>query len=220
MKPYYQDALAAIYHGRAEEVLPQLPKADLVVADPPYGMDFQSSYRKVKHRRIAGDRELPLDLIWLSIHQATRAAYVFCRWDNLPQMPRPKSVLAWVKNNWSMGDLAHEHGRQWEACCFYPKADHEFVKRIPDVIVVDRTGNALHPTQKPVALLKRIVAANVGESLIDPFMGSGTSLVAARELGWRAVGIEVDEAYCEVAAERLRDSDLWIGNLSPEERDA
>lgn len=205
-KPYYEDTRAGItiYHGDCREILPHLPKVDLVLTDPPYGMNFQSNYRIVKHSRIEGDLALPLDLIELSIEKATRAAYIFCRWDNLEQMPKPKSVLAWVKNNWSMGDLKHEHGRQWEACLFYAKENHEFIKRIPDVIIADRTGNELHPTQKPEDLMGRLIGANVGETILDPFMGSGTTLRAAKDFGRKAIGIEIEEKYCEIAVKRLR----------------
>jgi site-specific DNA-methyltransferase (adenine-specific) len=121
----------------------------------------------------------------------------------LAQMPAPRSVLAWVKNNWSRGDLEHEHGRQWEAICFYPQAGHEFIKRIPDVLRADRTGNELHPTQKPVPLVKKLIEANVGDLILDPFMGSGTTLRAAKDLGRRAIGIEIEEKYCEIAVKRL-----------------
>lgn len=207
-KPYYQDEAVTLYHADCRQVLPFL-EADLVIADPPYGMEFQSNYRNVKHEPIAGDGELPLDLIWLSIHRATGSAYVFCRWDNLPQTPKPKSVLVWLKNNWSMGDLKHEHGRQWEACCFYPKAKHEFITRIPDVIAADRTGNNLHPTQKPESLIRTIIGANVAQTILDPFAGSGTTLVAAKLEGRKAVGIEIDEKYCEIAANRLRQKVLF-----------
>jgi site-specific DNA-methyltransferase (adenine-specific) len=203
MKPYYQDDYVTIYHGDCRDVLPVLPSSDLVITDPPYGMNFQSNYRKTKHTKIIGDDNLPLDLIWLSLSKASRAAYVFCRWDNLPQMPNPRSVLAWVKNNWSMGDLDHEHGRQWEACCFYPKTGHEFIKRIPDVLTVDRTANERHPTEKPESLLGALIAANVGEVVLDPFMGSGTTLRAAKNRGRKSVGIEIEEKYCEIAAKRM-----------------
>lgn len=203
MEPYYQDEVVTIYHGDCREILPTLGKVDLLLTDPPYGMSFQSNHRAVKHKRIANDNALPIDLIQEAIEKASRAAYVFCRWDNIKDMPPPRSVVAWVKNNWSMGDLQHEHGRQWEACCFYPQGGHEFIKRIPDVIFADRTGNTLHPTEKPVALIAQIIAANIGETILDPFMGSGTTLVAAKLEGRKAIGIELEERYCEIAAKRL-----------------
>ncbi len=80
--------------------------------------------------------------------------------------------------------------------------NHEFVRRIPDVIFANRTGNAMHPTEKPVDLLRQIIQANVCGSVFDPFMGSGSTLVAAKELGKTAVGVEIDERYCETAASR------------------
>ena len=203
MKPYYQDSAVTIYHGDCREILPTLPKVDLVLTDPPYGMNFVSNFRNVKHKPIAGDGQLDVVLIDECIKKAMRAAYVFCRWDNLKDMPRPKSVLAWVKNNWSMGDLKHEHGRQWEACCFYANEGHEFITRIPDVIHADRTGNHQHPTEKPVSLMGRLIAANVGQTVLDPFMGSGTTLRAAKDLGRKAIGIEIEEKYCEIAAKRM-----------------
>ncbi len=203
MKPYYEHNGITIYHGDCGDVMPNLAPPDLVVTDPPYGMEFQSSYRIVKHDKIEGDNRLPIELIRFAISIATRAAYIFCRWDNLPDFPPPKSVLAWIKNNWSMGDLKHEHGRQWEACCFYANEDHEFIKRIPDVIYSPRTGNDLHPTQKPVGVIGQIIGCNVGDMVLDPFMGSGTTLRAAKDLGRKAIGIEIEEKYCEIAASRL-----------------
>ena len=203
MKEYYKDDYCTIYNADCREVLPTLDKVDLVLTDPPYGMSFQSNRRIEKHSKIAGDAFFPLDLIEMSMGLATRAAYVFCRWDNLSDMPPPKSVLAWVKNNWSMGDLKHEHGRQWEACCFYAMKGHEFIKRIPDVIARARTGNSLHPTEKPVSLMAELIACNVGGTILDPFMGSGTTLRAAKDLRRKCIGIELEEKYCEIAANRL-----------------
>lgn len=165
MKPYYEEDGITIYHSAWQDV-PNVNFRgfDLMVTDPPYGMDFRSNHRIIRHDSIVGDSAFPSLEVRLLVSWAKRAAYVFCRWDNLSEMDAPKSVLAWVKNNWSMGDLQHEHGRQWEACCFYPQAGHEFIKRIPDVIFADRTGNESHPTEKPVHLLKQIIQANVGIS--------------------------------------------------------
>lgn len=203
MKPYYEHGGVSIYLGDCREVMLGLPSVDLVITDPPYGMNFQSNHRNTKHLKIEGDEALDVETLRLCISKAERAAYLFCRWDNLREMPLPKSVLCWVKNNWSMGDLEHEHGRQWEAICFYPGARHEFIKRIPDVIYSNRTGNALHPTQKPRDLLAKLMTCSVGDLILDPYMGSGTTLDAAKQLGRRAIGIEINERYCEIAAKRL-----------------
>ena len=205
--PYYDHGGVTIYHGDCREILPQLPKVDLVLTDPPYGMNFVSNYRFEKHMEIHGDDKMPKELLSMSRSMATKAFYFFCRWDNLGDVitffGKPKSVLAWIKNNWSMGDLEHEHGRQWEAICFYPTQEHEFIKRIPDVINADRTGNNDHPTEKPSGLLRVVLEANVGETILDPFMGSGTTLRAAKDLGRKAIGIEIEEKYCQIAAKRL-----------------
>jgi site-specific DNA-methyltransferase (adenine-specific) len=133
-------------------------------------------------------------------------------------MPAPRSVIAWVKNNWTVGDTRHEHGRQWEACCFYPKARHQSIKRIPDVILCEKTLNEFHLTQKPVPLLKRIIEANVGESILDPFMGSGSTLLAAKECYRKAVGIEIEERYCEIAAKRLAQAVLPLREVPCEQQ--
>ena len=195
-----------IYCGDSNEIMPLLHQVDLVVTDPPYGMNFQSNYRNVQHEKIYGDDVLPIETIKYALSMANRGGYVFCRWDNLHQFPKPKSCIAWVKNNWSMGDLKHEHGRQWEACLFYPKVDHEFIDRIPDVIHSDRTGNDRHPTEKPVNLMKKIIGCNVGETILDPFLGSGTTLVACKELKRNGIGIEINPKYCEIAKTRLKNT--------------
>jgi len=204
--------LNKIIQGDCLEIMKQMPDkcVDLIVTDPPYGMDFQSNYRQVKHEKIANDIEFPLWIFEEFKRIARNGIYIFCRWDNLPSVPPPKSVIAWVKNNWSMGDLKHEHGRQWEACLFYPQENHEFTKRIPDVIVANRTGNELHPTQKPVELLKTIISANVGQIVFDPFAGSGTTAVACKELGRDYIGIEISQKYCDIANERLKQDLLFV----------
>ena len=209
LKPYYEEKNITIYHGDCRDIIPFIPLPDLIITDPPYGMEFQSNHRFQKHMKIIGDKELDTATIRLFIDAAKCGVYTFCRWDNLKDMPPPKSVLVWVKNNWSMGDLLHEHGRQWEAICFYPKENHKFIKRIPDVINADRTGNFDHPTEKPSGLLRILIEANEGETVLDPYMGSGTTLRAAKDLGRKAIGIEIEEKYCEIAVQRLRQEVLF-----------
>ena len=203
IKPYYKTDLGVLYHGDCLEIMPEIEPVDLVLTDPQYGMDFQSNYRMVQHDKITGDDKFPIERVLFAIDMARRAAYFCCRWDNLTEVPKPKSVIAWVKNNWSMGDLKHEHGRQWEAICFYPKELHEFKKRIPDVIFSNRTGNKLHPTQKPVDMFMTIILSNVCDSILDPFLGSGTTAIACERLNRRWIGIEIEEKYCEISAKRI-----------------
>ena len=140
----------ALYLGDCLEVMPTLGKVDAVVTDPPYGMSFQSGYRAVKHAEIKNDKDEKL-LIWACGLDAVHSKYIFCRWDNLSSVPKPDSFINWVKNNWSMGDLEHEHARQSEACLFYRHEGHFFPKKRPsDIIYGARSGNEYHPTEKPV----------------------------------------------------------------------
>ncbi len=203
MKPYYQDDYVALYHGDCREIVPTLGKFDLMLTDPPYGMNYRSNRRESKHEKIFGDNDLPIDEIKTFIDVTNRASYVFSRWDNLSEMPKPKSVIVWAKNNWTSGDLEHEHGRMWEAICFYPRTFHKFIKRIPDVIFCARCSSERHPTEKPEALLAELIKCNVGDTILDPFAGSGTTGRAAKDLHRKCVLIEKEERYCEIAAKRM-----------------
>ena len=197
-----------LYQGDCLEVMKSFPdkSIDLVLTDPPYGMNFQSNHRTIKYDKIEGDDKYPVEVLKELYRLARRAVYVFCRWDNLSELPKPKSVLVWVKNNWSMGDLKHEHGRQWEAICFYPQEEHEFIERIPDVIKCARTENVYHPTQKPVGIIRRIIETNRGGVIIDPFAGSGTTGVACKELNRNCIMIEIEPKYCDIIRKRIKNT--------------
>lgn len=176
-------------------------KADAVVTDPPYGMAFRSNYRNEKHQAISGDDDQSL-LIHATKIQAQHSKYIWCRWDNVAIMQKPRSLITWVKNNWSMGDLDHEHARQTEVCLFYPGPSHHWPGDRPkDVVMHARTGNELHPTQKPVSLLVEVIQWTVG-IVYDPFLGSGTTLIAAEQLGRKCYGMEISPAYCDVIIKR------------------
>ncbi|WP_336057354.1 DNA-methyltransferase [Nitratireductor sp. CH_MIT9313-5] len=203
-----------LYLGDSTAIVPVLEGFDAVVTDPPFGMAFRSNHRAVKHEAIAGDGETEL-LQWACGLEAGHSKYVFCRWDNLRDIPKPKSLVTWVKNNWSMGDLAHEHGRQTEVAAFYPGPNHDFPKARPsDVIHAPRTGNEHHPTEKPVQLMAAILEWTRG-TVLDPFMGAGSTGVAAVRMGRPFIGIELHEPYFEIAVKRIRDAaarpDLFAG---------
>lgn len=195
---------AKLYLGDAREIVPGLTY-DSVVSDPPYGMDFRSNHRIERHERIANDRDEEL-LLWACQLQPRHSSYLFCRWDNLFAVPKPKSLVTWVKNNHSMGDLEHEHGRQTEVVLFYPGPEHDFPKSRPtDVIKAPRTGNEFHPTEKPVQLMRAVMEWTRG-AVLDPFMGSGSTGCAAVQMGRDFIGCELDPLHFATACKRIEDA--------------
>ncbi len=182
-----------------------LAEIESVVTDPPYGMSFRSNYRNTKHDAIHNDESVHC-LQRICNIPALHSKYIFCRWDNFSDLPKPRSLITWVKNNWSMGDLRHEHARQTEVLLFYPGPKHFFpAKRPTDVIQGARTRNENHPTEKPVQLIQTIVGWTSG-TIFDPFMGSGSTGVACAQLGRKFIGIEIDERYFDVACRRMTDA--------------
>jgi site-specific DNA-methyltransferase (adenine-specific) len=193
---------ATLYLGDAREVVMGLGVLDSVVSDPPYGMAFRSNSRIEKHAAIQNDEDAELLLFACAI-PVMHSKYLFCRWDNLQEVPKPKSLITWVKNNWSMGDLQHEHGRQTEVALFYPGPEHDFPAGRPtDVIHAPRTGNEFHPTEKPVSLMAAFIQWTRG-AVLDPFMGSGTTGVACVQLRREFIGVEVDQAHFSTACRRI-----------------
>ncbi len=204
MTPYYQDNAVTIFLGDCREIVPSLGKFDLLLTDPPYGMDYQSA-RRTEHQRkpkIYGDLEFPQ---WALDFKGLMASFFFCRWDNLSELPKPKSFIVWDKCRHSMGDLEHEYGRQWEAIAFYPGEAHSFTKRPVDVIRVPCVPpcDLLHPNEKPVDLILRLIESHPATTILDPFAGSGTTGRAAKDLGRKCALIEREEKYCEIAARRM-----------------
>jgi site-specific DNA-methyltransferase (adenine-specific) len=190
-----------LIHGDCEEYLTKLPPGcvDLIVTDPPYGLEYRSSRKKVK-RRIYGDDRFPLETIRRLTEIPKLASYFFCRWDNLcndlPLLKKnPKSVIAWIKREGGgQGDLEHEHARVYEMALFYPGLNHTFNRgRPPDVLFGRNTKNELHLTQKPVPLIREMLEWYEFQRVLDPYAGSGSTLRAARELGKHFLGFEIDK---------------------------
>lgn len=195
---------ATLYLGDARAIVPAL-QFDSVVSDPPYGMSFRSNHREERHDAIANDATDEL-LQWACRLTPRHSAYLFCRWDNLFAVPKPKSVVTWVKNNWSMGDLEHEHARQTELALFYPGPEHDFPSGRPtDMIRAPRTGNDFHPTEKPVQLMRAVAEWTRG-TVCDPFMGSGSTGCAVVAMHREFVGVELHEPYFDIACRRIEDA--------------
>jgi site-specific DNA-methyltransferase (adenine-specific) len=190
-----------LYNADCRDVIGELAY-DSIATDPPYGMAFRSNHRAEKHAAIANDGDVGM-LQWTCELQAAHSKYIFCRWDNLVDVPKPKSLITWVKNNHSMGDLQHEHGRKTEVALFYPGASHFFPNGRPcDVVHAPRTGNGDHPTQKPVELLEQVVLWTDG-IVFDPFMGSGATGIACARLGRSFVGVELDPGYFDTTCRAI-----------------
>jgi site-specific DNA-methyltransferase (adenine-specific) len=234
MQPYYDDGQCVIYHGDCRDVLRTLQprSADLLLTDPPYGVEYVTAWRsRTDNLRvpIAGDESLdllasiggPLDRI-LADH---RHAYVFASSMRIGEatiaLPWPvKNVLVWDKGEaGSVGDLEAGYAVNWEAVLYASKGRRTFNGPRPRAILRrawSGTRDPVHPTVKPVDLLRDLIERSTqpGETVLDPFMGSGTTLRAAKDLGRRAIGIEVDEGYCEIGAKRLGQEVLDLGMVA------
>lgn len=223
MKPYYDHGGIRIFHGDCREILPTLEtgSVDLVLTDPPYGVRWKSNRRKLAFEPITGDDStdaavegIRLTLPCLKVH---RHIYVFGRY-NLSSLPLSSQVeLIWDKATMNSGDLTLPWGNQHEYiqfAAYWPsKANREDGSgrlsarlRKGTVLRVLRSIDAtLHPTEKPVQLLRELIESSscIGETVLDPFAGSGSTLEAARIEGRHAIGIEIEEHYCEIIANRL-----------------
>ena len=193
---------------------------DMVITDPPYGVDYQSA-RKDKARRFAKIANDKAPFVWW-IYDAARVlkhgggVLCFTRWDvqqvfidalRLAGLT-VKSVIVWDKKAHGMGDLKGSFAPRYEAIIFAVKGRYELPgKRPDDLIACAKVGNQrlAHPNEKPVELLDQLIVATTvrGALILDPFAGSGSTLVAAAKNCRQYVGIEIDEQYSKLAAARI-----------------
>jgi len=208
--PYYSDDSVTLYHGDCREITEWL-QADVLVTDPPYGMAHVSGWQS---RPIAGDQTLGVRDEVLELW-AGKPAIVFGRW-SLPRPSGTRARLVWDKGEWpGMGDLKFPWGPSDEE--IYVIGDGFNGKREGTVIRANRlSGGAVadHPTPKPVVVMERLIAKCPPGVIADPFAGSGSTLVAAKNLGRKAIGVELEERYCEIAAKRLAQDALDFGSAS------
>lgn len=207
MSPYFDDGQCVIYHGDCREVLP-LIAADVLVSDVPYGMAYQSGWKAESH--IANDNSTECRDSALAIW-GSKPTLVFGRW-SVPRPANVRELLIWDKGEGpGMGDLSLPWGPSTEEIYVLGTG---FVGKRSGQILRDpkrpsRSRRALHPNQKPVGLMEMLVRACPPGVIVDPFCGSGSTLVAAKNLGRRAIGIEIDEAHCKTAASRLAQQTLF-----------
>src|SRR5580765_433174 len=211
-RPYYDGDGVTIWHADCTAILPTLDPVDLIVTDPPYGINYRSNMRQQRFDAITGDDTVPAEWI-VQLRRRCRTAtktivYWFANDESLCETKRVlvdagfglNTTLVWDKQALSHGNLS-DYARQTEYIVFASAPPTVKVSlngsRDPNLISVPRVDPRLltHPTEKPTDLLAYLIVRSTapGEIVLDPFMGSGSTLVAARNLGRRAFGIEIEE---------------------------
>ncbi|PTL79106.1 site-specific DNA-methyltransferase [Vitiosangium sp. GDMCC 1.1324] len=224
MRPYYSNDSVTLYHGDCRDLSldPLSHSVDLLLTDPPYGMAYEGSSAGGAPIRGDGSRQgvrvlrQALSVVG-SVLAPDAHAYVFCHWESWPDFfdavschARVKQALIWWKARGGSGDCAAGYAPDYEVVLYASgpkrrplagKRHGAVLKDFPPVPPRQRT----HPTEKPVPLLAHLIGKScpAGGLVLDPFAGTGATLVAAQQLGRRAVGVELEERYCEAAARRL-----------------
>lgn len=233
--PYYADESVTLYHGDALEVLPTLAAGSVhaVVTDPPYVIGAVSAGNI--GAKSGGWADMMNSSLWFSawyrecdrLLKRSGSFWTFCNWRSLPVVMRAAldaslpvtSLLVWDKE-WigPGGPVGLRPSYELVALMARP----EFA--VPDRGTPDLWRHKVgshkpngHPAEKPVGLVRRILTSaglGPGALVVDPFLGSGTTALAAQSLGLRCVGVEAEERWCEVAAKRLAQGDLFASAAS------
>ncbi len=204
-QPYYTDEAVTLYLGDCREITEWLA-ADVLVTDPPYGIAYVTSYSgQFKGHKMAGDENEGLRDEMLSAWGA-RPAAVFGSHKQQPYGdPNPLPLIFDKGDVVGMGDLTWPWRPSYELVWIY---GGPWVGRRGPAVLRYRVlpGNFTfrdHPTAKPVGLLEEIMQKSPPGVIADPFAGGGSTLEAARRQGRRAIGVEIDERYCELIARRM-----------------
>ena len=192
MNPYYERNGITIYHGDCREILPSVT-ADAVITDPPYGF-----------RKADWDSEFPVD--WLPLCRPSTAIALMPGVNNLLRVPIPEGFeYRWmlsihIANGMTRGLMGFGN---WIPVLVYAREGRSLYRCQQDATVITVGGEMPdHPSPKPIRAMRWLIDRFEGD-ILDPFMGSGTTLRAAKDLGRKAIGIEIEERYCEIAAKRL-----------------
>ena len=211
MKPYYQDDLVTIYHGDCQEVLPEVAGGGMVVvSDPPYGIGWNAvSISRQTGKPIHGDDEPfdPAHLLGLGLPTALFGANHYAS-----RLPDSAAWVVWDKRD---GQTPTDQSDAELVWCNFGGTVRTI--RVPlrggGSRAIDHPAGlpvSMHPTQKPLRLMSQLIERCPPGLILDPYAGSGSTLVAAKSLGRRAIGIEIEERYCEIAAKRCSQEVLGL----------
>lgn len=210
MSLYYEDEYVQLHHADALSETAWL-QADVLVSDVPYGIDYNSgSRRESLAASIAGDKDTTArDTVvdwWRALRGDDAPALIFGTW----RIPRPvatRALLVWdTKGALGMGDLSIPWKPSHQEIYvlgtgFVGRRDSDVITCAP--VQSMGTNGRVHPHQKPVALMEALIEKCPPGVIADPFAGSGSTLIAARNLGRKAIGVELEEEYCELIVKRL-----------------
>jgi len=214
MKPYYQRDGITIYHGDCREVLPLVGAADLIATDPPYGIKEdggdkmrygpgRTRFGTPKHPALGWDKQRPSKETFELVMSSAPMWLIFGGNYFSDYLPPSSGWLYWDKRiggDFSDGELIYTN-RKAGIRSF---SIHSFDG-------LSGGKDRVHPTQKPVRLMRWCLGFfQDAAAVLDPFMGSGTTLRAAKDLGREAIGIEIEERYCEIAAKRMEQGVLQL----------
>jgi site-specific DNA-methyltransferase (adenine-specific) len=225
VKPYYAEGGITIYHGDARDVLADVSsQVDLLLTDPPYGLAFSgkgvaSGLANISADGVRQGMRVVRQVLFEASGCLTPDAHLlmFCGWQSWPDFYdavssyiKIRNALIWHKASGGQGSVRTDYIRDYEVILFGSSGLREIggVGSYSNVLTgYDRppqTGR-LHPTQKPLGLIQHLIGRHASPQgvVLDPFLGSGTTLLAAKNSGRQAIGIEIEERYCEIAANRL-----------------
>lgn len=217
----FEIGAATLYLGDCRDILPSLGEVDLLLTDPPYGVEFKSGkgdWSAIENDHNGFDVRPYLELALKRLKRG-RHVYVFGSPDLSGLLLGQAVELIWDKGMIGMGNLQLPWGPQHEKITFavYELSRANLKKGYGALAARLRKGSVLrslrpnstrvtkHPTEKPVDILAQMIESSsvIGETVLDPFMGSGSTIVAALREGRRAIGIEIDPEYFKVACERV-----------------
>jgi len=223
MRPYYEDQMITLYNADCRDVAEQIGEKtiDLLLTDPPYGMAFNSGWTASTAVKSDGERQgarvvrTALNSLSPSFSEDMHAL-VFCHWkswpdfhDHLCHLFSFRNALIWSKGGGGMGDLRHEYAKDYEVILFGAKGRGRELsgKRSGCILNCPRVPPQKRnlPYEKPVSLLTELIQKHSTENMLilDPFVGSGSTIIASMATKRKVIGIELDEKNCEIAARRI-----------------
>ena len=223
MTPYYKDDYITIFHGDCRFILPELREIDIIATDPPYGV----SYKKTGEPYMIGDTVNIFPYFMPLARQClknTGAVYIFSSTTKLTEiLPlfqtyfKLHSLIIWDKVIGQIPRQMSHYKLRYEPILYGSMGLHHLNTYQDDIVQcpIDRGNCRVHPTQKPIKVIQYLLENSTEKNslVLDPFVGSGTTLIACKRLGIQGIGIEIEEKYCEIAAKRVSQEMMMPNNV-------